>query len=159
MYDMPEEIDVRAPLDFEHASSIDPRRQDVHRGRDKQVHVPRDAVPPSAHRFDEQRPIEPVLWRARVIHDRGIHFEDGRTPKPRGREHALTAEVVVALHDDVGLDAPREIGDCARPHPAQFLPAKWRAHGVPAHGARRPAVAGLGRHVNLMAARGQPFRN
>jgi hypothetical protein len=54
-------IDIRAPLHFQHAALVDPRRQNLGRRGDEQIDVSADPITPTSHWLDEEQPIDAGL--------------------------------------------------------------------------------------------------
>ena len=104
---------------------------------------------------EEERPIEPRLRRSWIVDDRRVHLEYRRYAQTFGGKDTLAAEVVVALHDEVGSDASGERGDGVGAEPAQLLATERWPHRVPMDLAVRPSRTGLSGHMDLVAHGGQ----
>ncbi len=94
-----------------------------------------------------------------MIDDRRIHFEyDERADFSCG-ENPFSAEVVVTLDDDVGLEPARERGDAPRAKQPKSPVAERRRQRKPLRVAGRKfaAIARRHEHVNIVAQRCEPF--
>ena len=81
-------------------------------------------VAPSPERLDEQRAIEPLLRRTGIVDHRRVHLEHRHRTDGTRRTQTLSAEVVVALDDDI------------RPQPLARSPRRG-PHGAAAVGGGR----------------------
>ena len=72
-----------------------------------------------------------------MIDDRRIDLERRRHAKLQRRADALTTEIVIPLHYDVGLERVCDPGHvCGTQHP-QVRPSERCRHGAPAYRSRR----------------------
>ncbi len=149
---------VGAPLDREHAFRRDPLRKNPRARRDDQVGRTHLAVAPASHRLHDQRAIEQRLRRSVVVHDRRVDFQDvSRADGSRG-QHALAAEVVVALDHHIGPYLARDAPDASRGQQPQLRAAGRRADVVPVDGPLGPAaVPSCSQGMDVVAQRREPL--
>jgi len=129
------QIDVGAAIRAQHLLARHVRRNDSFTRCDDEVGSCALPITPTAKRLDQRRSIELLLQRTWNIGNSGVHFEHGRCAHaPRG-DYPLAAEVVVALHHDVGFDRTRLANDLGGTNETQLPDAERRRHVVPRHAA------------------------
>ena len=65
-----------------------------------------------------------------MIHDRRIDLERHWHAKLQRRADALAAEIVIPLHDDVGLERVCNPGHVCRAQRSEVRPTEWCRHGA-----------------------------
>ena len=151
---------VGAPFHFEDLRPRDARRKDGRRRRDDQVGRRAQAVAPALHRTDEQGAVQPRLRGAGVVDDRRVHFEHGPRAEPPRVQDRFAAEVVVPLHHEIRAEAVGDPSHRRAARPAQLRRPERRRHRDPVHVVRgRRSGARRHQHVDLVAERGEPFRD
>ena len=153
-----ESLRVGTPLEFYDPVGLEPGGQDGSAWRHDQVGRAALPVAPPPHRLDEERAVQHALGRAGVVDDWRIHFEDRERSRASRGPHPFAAEVVVALHDDVG---PKHAGDGRHPpgpRQPQARAAERGRHLVPVDRAQgEPFCAAPHEHVHLVPQGGQPL--
>ena len=150
-----EAIGVGAPLDLEGTPASIQGGRIARVGVTKQVGGAALPVAPAPHRLDEQQAIEPLFRRSLVIDDGRVDLEHHRAAAPR-REHALTAEVVIPLHDDVRREAISRDG-AATQRAASRAGRRGKACHVTGCRARPESQTARRRSDMHVMAAGQPF--
>ena len=157
---------VRAPLRLDDLRGRRVRRQDRAIGRDDQIRGAALPFAPAPHRLGDEQAIHGALGRARIVDDRGVHFEDGARADRAGGEQALAAEVVVPLDHDVRAQRRGDGAQASPPQQPQVGRAERRADIVPRRRSckrrreRLPTTiggAGADGDVDLVAEGGEPF--